>query len=225
LLATFALGAGPASSERELDSQVVLQRYALALDDVAQPKAVVFRYTVSQAGPANLEQRHIVYRSGLDVRDETLAVDGVALAQKSVRFSQYEDRYAVARMAPRSAGYQLLFLQAVKDGRHLDYVYEATPLIRTSAAWIDRVTIDGVKFLPRVLHFHTSGADAQGTGEVEYAGVGKYWVPLIATAEASVNGKPARERIVFSDYRFPDGMPRSTFQSPKPLPAMTLPPI
>lgn len=215
----------PLSSSHELDSQVVLQRYAVALDALAQPKAVVFSYTVSQAGPANLEQRHIVYRSGLDVRDETLAVDGVALPHKIVRFSQREDRYAVTRMAPRAAGYQMIFLQPVKDEHHLDYVYESTPLLQSSSAWIDRVTIDGARFLPRVLHFHTSGQDAEGTGEIEYAPIGKYWVPVLATATAKVNGKPARERIVFSEYRFPQDLPKSAFEAPKPLPTMTLPPI
>ncbi|MBV8490761.1 MAG: hypothetical protein JO199_09565 [Candidatus Eremiobacteraeota bacterium] len=224
LLAVLALGAGPMPSG-EVDSQVVLQRYAVALDAVPDPKAMVFHYTVSQAGPQNIEQHHIVYRSGSDVRDETISVDGVTLPHKIVQFSQREDRYAIEKMAPRAAGYQMLFLEVVKDGRHYDYVYEATPLIHNAGAWIDRFTIDGVKFLPKLLHFHTAGSKAAGIGTIEYGQAGKYWVPMVASAEAKVGGKPARERIVFSEYRFPDGLPRSAFQPPKPLPTMTLPPI
>jgi hypothetical protein len=214
------LGATPG----QLDSQYVLQRYALAIDTVPVPKAVIFTYTVSQAGPSNLEQRHVIYRSGSDVRDETLAVDGVS--RKGVRFSRRDDRYAIATMAPRTAAYQLLFEKAVRDGRHVDYLYEATPLIRgASGATIDRVAIDGTTFLPRVLYFTTSGPNANGTGRIEYAAFGRYWMPVAADVNATVAGKPARERIVWSDYRFPESLPPSTFQSPKPLPIATLPPI
>ncbi|MBV8196724.1 MAG: hypothetical protein JO263_01195 [Candidatus Eremiobacteraeota bacterium] len=226
--AWIALFAGIAllgASSRELDSQYVLQRYALALDAAPVPRAVVFSYTVSQAGPSNIEQRHTVYRSGLDVRDETLAVDGVGLAQKIVRFGRRDDRYAIARLAPRPVAYQMLFLGTHNDGKHLDYVYEASPLLHQNGAWIDRVTIDGLRFLPRQIHFHTGGPDAEGTGQVEYAPFGKYWMPVLATASATVRGKPARERISWSEYRFPGALPPSTFQPPKPLPIATLPPI
>lgn len=210
---------------RQIDSQVVLQRYAVALEAVPVPKTVVFTYTVSQAGPNNIEQRHVVYRSGDHVRDETLAVDGVPLVRKIVQFQQREDRYAVARISPRSASYQMLFLHTVKDGKHDDYVYETTPLIKPDGAWVDSVTVDGTTFLPREIRFHTGSAQATGTGVVTYAPFGRFWMPTAATADARVNGKPARERIAWSDYRFPTSLPPSTFEPPKPLPQATLPPI
>ncbi|HLX25727.1 MAG TPA: hypothetical protein VKR05_01940 [Candidatus Cybelea sp.] len=215
------------TSSAQLDSQYVLQRYALAIDTVPVPKAMAFTYTVSQAGPNNIEQRHVMYRSGSDVRDETLAVDGVSLQKKIVRFSKRDDRYAIATLAPRTAAYQLLFIKTLRDGRHVDYVYEATSLLHTSAsaASIDRVSIDGSTYLPRVLYFTTSAEGAKGTGRIEYAAFGKYWMPVIAEIDAKVNGKPARERIVWSDYSFFDSLPASTFQPPKPLPVATLPPI
>lgn len=215
-IAGFLLGVAPAPSV--LDSQYVLQRYALAIDAVPVPKNVVFTYSVSQVGPSNIEQRHTIFRSGPDVRDETLAVDGVALTRKIVRFSRRDDRYAVARLAPRAVAYQILFLRAMRDGRRFDYAYEVTPLLRQSGASIDRMTIDGSRFLPRVVHFHTVGTDAKGDGEVTYAPFGQYWLPVLATVDATVNGKPARERITWGDYRFPEVLPPSTFQPPKPLP-------
>jgi hypothetical protein len=202
----------------QLDSQYVLQRYSLAIDAIPVPKAVVFSYTVSQVGPSNIEQRHTLYRSGSDVRDETRAVDGVALSRKTVRFSHREDRYAIARLAPRAVAYQMLFLHPVKDGQHLDYVYEVTPLIRQAGASVDRMTIDGVRFLPRVIHFHTSGLNAAGVGQVEYAPFGRFWMPVAASVDGSINGKAARESIAWGDYRFPEALPPSTFQRPKPLP-------
>lgn len=214
-----------ASGGSHLDSQYVLQRYALAVAGVAMPKAVVYSYTVSQTGPSNIEQHHRIFREGLNVRDETLSIDGIVLLRKVVRFGQHEDRYAVTRFAPSSSAYELLFVQTVKDGRHLDYVYEATPLAHSPATWVDRLTIDGTTFLPRAVHFHTAGATASGSGEVEFAPFGKYWMPVSAAASANVGGKPAREHIVWMDYHFPPSLPASTFQAPKPLPHASLPQI
>src|SRR5208283_1629385 len=70
LLASLGAGSG------HLDSQYVLAQYALALKAVTAPKVVVFSYTISQVGASNIEQHHRIYRSGLDVRDDTLSVDG-----------------------------------------------------------------------------------------------------------------------------------------------------
>jgi hypothetical protein len=186
---------------------------------------VVFSYTVSQVGPSNIEQHHRIYRSGLDVRDDTLSVDGITLLRKVVRISRHVDRYAIARFAPSTGSYELLFVGTVKDGRHFDYVYEATPLDRSSGARIDRLTIDGSNFLPRTVHFQSGGAGVDGSGEVEFGPSGKYWMPVVADATAQVGGKPAHERITWSDYRFPLSLPPSTFQPPQPLPNATLPTI
>jgi hypothetical protein len=225
----FALfGAAPAgvAATAQLDSQVVLQRYALALVEAPVPKVLAFTYTVSQAGLGNIEQRHQQYRSGLSVRDETLAVDGVTLRAKSVRFEQREDRYAIDRVAPRGDAYQMLFLHSVRDGTHLDYVFDTTPVLKPGAGmWVEQVTIDGVKFLPKQIRFHSEGVNAIGKGAIEYGAFGKYWLPVVAAVTATVNGKPARERITWSDYRFPPSLPPSTFLPPQPLPLASLPPI
>src|SRR5262249_35686846 len=103
--------------------------------------------------------------------------------------------------------------------------YETTALIHAPAAIVERVTIDGTRYLPLVVKFHTESADSHGVGEIDYAPFGKYWMPVVATVDATVNGRPARERIVWSDYRFPDSLPAATFYPPKPLPKATLPPI
>jgi hypothetical protein len=221
LAVALLLGAAP-----QLDSQVVLQRYALALVETPVPKVLVFSYAVSQAGLGNIEQRHQLYRSGLNVRDETLAVDGVPLRQKTVRFEQREDRYAFDRLAPRGDAYQMLFVHSVRDGSHLDYVFDTTPLLKAAVGmWVEQVTIDGLTFLPKQIRFHSEGESAAGKGAVEYASFGKYWLPVVAAVTATVNGKPARERITWSDYRFPPSLPSSTFLPPQPLPLASLPPI
>jgi hypothetical protein len=210
----------------QLDSQIVLQRYELQLDDVKTPKTQIFSYVVSQAGPPDIEQRHRLYRSGLDVRDETITVDGVPLKRKTVHVTHRDDRYAIARVAPRTSTYSFVFLHTIKRGTHVDYEYEAKPLLSQQSGFVvERVTIDGEKFLPRVIHFRTSGAAASGTGALEYAPFGDYWMPVAASVTATVGGRSARERISFGDYRFPDSLPQSTFQTPKPLPRATLPPV
>jgi hypothetical protein len=223
MLAAAALLGASGAGGGELDSAYVLQRYALALTRVVSPKVVVYSYTVSQVGPSNIEQRHRIYRSGTSVRDETLAVDGIALRHKAVRFSQREERYTVGRFAPSASAYELLFLGTSKDGHHLDYVYEATPLHRGGSVSIDRLTIDGANYLPRAVRFHSAGTGVAGDGEIEFASFGKYWLPVAASASALIGTKLARERIVWGEYRFPESLPPSTFQTPKPLPRPSLP--
>jgi hypothetical protein len=142
-----------------------------------------------------------------------------------VRFSHRDDPYTLGRFAPALDAYELLFVGTVKDGRHLDYVYETTPLNHGLAAYVDRLTIDGVNFLPRRVHFHTAALDVDGSGEIEFGPSGKYWVPMTVVAQARVKGKPARERIAWSDYRFPQSLPPSTFQPPEPLPKATPAPL
>jgi hypothetical protein len=225
LVVLALLFAAVAATPEELDSQYVLQRYSVAIETVPVPKAVIFTYTVSQAGPSNIDQRHVVYRSGSQVRDETLAVDGVPLVHKIVSFARREDRYDVSRIAPRAAAYEMLFVRSLKDGHHVDYEYDAAPLLHGANAVVNRVTIDGIKYLPKDIRFRTGTEDVRGTAHVAYAPFGKYWMPVLAEVTAVVNGKPARERIVWGDYRFPESLPPSTFEPPRPLPHPTTAPL
>jgi hypothetical protein len=206
-LAVLLLAVAP-----QLDSETVLMRYAAALSALKEPKAMIFAYTVSQAGPTDIEQHHVIYRAGLDVRDELIASDGASLRHKEIRIDRRPDPYTVSALAPRADAYELLFLDAVRDGGHLDYVYATQPLMHAASGFvIDRVTIDGDSYLPRSIEFHTIGALATGTGSIEFENSGAYWVPLEVSVSAVVNGSVARERILFSGYRFPSALPRSTF--------------
>lgn len=220
LLATV-LGAAPAP----LDSQVVLLRYAMRLNVAPQPKNIIFTYTVSQAGPVSIEQTHRIYRSGVQVRDETLAVEGQGLlpANRITRIAKYRDRYTLEALAPRVADYTFLFQEARRVGGHLEYLYEAIPLIKGSPFLVEAMTVDGSSFLPSDLHFRVSVRGARGTGDIHFAKYGRYWMPTVVTIAATVAAKPARERIVFTGYRFPASLPKATFRSPKPLPVPVLP--
>jgi hypothetical protein len=215
--AVALLGAAPLTP---LDSQFVLQRYAAKLLRTEEPKVLIFTYTVSQAGPFDIEQTHRVYRSGELVRDETLMVDGVR--SKATRIARYRNRYTLENLAPRMTEYAFLFERAQRSGSSLSYEYRAVALSPQGAFSIDGMTIDGRTFLPSVLRFHVAGAH-KASGTIVFGRSGKYWVPVSAGVETQIGGKAARERIAFTSYQFPASLPKSTFQAPKPLPTPALP--
>ncbi|MDQ6822901.1 MAG: hypothetical protein M3Z07_00170 [Candidatus Eremiobacteraeota bacterium] len=221
LLLATSLGAAPTP----LDSQLVLTRFAMHLNAASPPKNSIFTYTISQAGPVAIEQMHRIYRSGIQVRDETLAVDGQGLhaANRVIRIGKYRDRYTIESLAPRPAEYTFLFEEGRRVAGHVDYLYQAIPLIKGAPFIVEGMTIDGNTFLPSLLRFRISARGARGSGDIRFAKFGRYWMPTVVTITAIVNKKPSRERIVFSGYRFPASLPKATFRSPKPLPVPVLP--
>ena len=221
----FAAAALAPAAAAQLDSQIVLVRYHQALVSMPTPPAVIFTYSVLQAGPQPIEQTHRIYRRGDLVRDETLATDGQTLKRKPVRIARYPDRYALARLAPRPADYAFVFQRFVRSGGHNEYVYTAIPTTRGGAYVVDGISIDAASFLPTSIRFTVANGAQQAKGELRYGKTGGFWVPVSAQVDAKVGGKPARERIAFSGYRFPSALPESTFRSPKPLPTPVLPPI
>lgn len=217
LLLAAAVAAPP------LDSQVVLQRYARHLLATDAPKTLIFTYSVSQAGPQTLEQSHRIYRSGELVRDETLAIDGQSLKLKITRISRYRDRYSIENLAPRMTAYAFLFLRATRSGNAYSYEYKAVPLGAPSPFTVVGMTVDGRTFLPSEIRFRTASGTMIGDGTISFAKSGKYWVPTSAAVRATIDGKPARERITFTSYQFPATLPKSTFQGAHPLPTPSLP--
>lgn len=207
-----------------LDAATVLSNYAAALDESVQPPAVVFSYTVSQAGPRNLEQTHTIYRAGTRQRDETTAVDGDPVKPHAIRIFARADRYAVTRIAPRPGTYAFTYKGTRRDGKHLVYVF-ATSSQRVSAFTVTSVAIDGLTYLPSAISYRASFSGGRASGVIAYAKVVKYWLPLSATASATINGHAATERITWSGYRFPLSLPASTFEQPKALPSPSASPL
>lgn len=220
LIACAVLLGAAVSAPVPLDSQLVLQQYAARLLAADEPKVMIFTYTVSQAGPYDIEQTHRIYRSGELVRDETLLVDGAR--SKSTRIARYRNRYTLENLAPRLTQYAFLFQRATRSGNSLAYEYRAVPLSVQSAFTIDGMVVDGRSFLPSLIRFHIAGAH-KAAGTIGFGRSGKYWVPTVVNVEASIGGKPAREHIAFLSYQFPASLPKSTFQAPKPLPTPALP--
>lgn len=222
LFALVLLGASAPTPLRELDSQLVIERYAAALAQIELPKNVVFTYSVSQAGLHNIEQTHRIFRGPAHERDEVLAIDGDPV--KFIRILKSTDRYAITKLAPRSGAYAFLFLGTHRNGKHLDYVYSTTPL-GTSIFTVSEITIDGSTYLPNVIRFSTKTGTVKAIGSIVYAKSSRYWMPQAAAVSATVSGHPTRERIVWSAYSFPPALPPSTFNQPKPTVLPTFAPF
>lgn len=218
-IAPGAAAIGPA-----FDSQRVVERYTRALAAVGMPHAVIVDYEISQEGPASIEERHVLYRSGIDVRDETVAVDGLPLTSKRIVVTRRVDRYAITRVAPTTDAYGFVFVRTVREGTTVGYRFETVPLAPREAGFVvTAVTIDARRFLPLEIDFRSVGERAHGHGVLRYAPAGRWWMPLSAYAVAVIGGATARERIVWSAYRFPPALPAATFATPRPLPSPTLP--
>jgi hypothetical protein len=218
LVATLLFAAAEPAAEApvELPPATVLARYTAALAAFSAPAVLSFDYTLEQSGARDMEQTHRVFRSGANERDETLDVDGRKLDPPTTRiFRGRPDHYTVALLAPQPSRYDFTYLGPHRDGRHLDYVFDAvgggSPAYR-----VTRVTIDGVTFLPRSVDFKSG---ATGTGSVIFGPDGHWWVPLEVSASATVDGLAASERLSFTNYRFPPSLPTSTFAAPRPLPS------
>lgn len=224
-IVAIAFMASVAARPARLDPQAVLLGYATHMLAQKAPRYEVFTYTVSQAGLFDIEQTHRVYRSGLAVRDETLAMNGRALkpAERIIRIARYRNRYTLAALAPRLAEYAMAFQSARLTANHYGYAFRSIPLVRGQGYVVDSITIDGTNLLPSDIRFRLIGRTTAARGVARFARFGRYWMPVEVSVTAKLSGKAARERIAFSGYQFPASLPKSTFRAPKPLPTPALP--
>jgi hypothetical protein len=219
-LALAMLGAAPPEPP-VVEPAVVLQRYADALASLARPARMIFEFSVEQVGLNNLEETHRVYRAGLRERDETLSTDGVAVKTPAIRIlpnSAY--KYDVLTLAPKPADYKFVYSGRRRVAGRMVYEF-MTASVNAGPFAVTNVSIDAVHFLPVAIGFKSNASNASGTGKVTFAQSGRYWMAREATISAKVGAKNARERIVWSQYRFPASLPASTFVAPQPAPSET----
>ncbi len=220
---TFTLPVPPIHAPVALEPPAVLARYSSAVAHLKRPKTVSFEFSVEQSGLRNLEQTHRVYRSGQSERDETLSADGVTLTSPSVRiFRTRANRYDVGALAPRVADYDFAFAGLARSGERNAYVFHTRRRAPSSYA-VGVVVIDGESFLPLTIGFALGGNGVKAQGRMTFASSLGYWLIREASVDAVVSGKPARERIVFSKYAFPE-LPPSTFEVPHAAPSVLAPP-
>lgn len=197
----------------------VVSNYAAALAGVRIPAAYTFEYSFEHHGERPQARHDRVYRQGERERDEIMSVNGQRLLSPQIRvFSGRRDRYAIARIAPNPDAYAFTYAGVQKNGRHLDYIFDAVARVPSNYT-VTQVTIDGETFLPRKVTFRTQSGTTVGTGAVTYGKAEHYWMPLSASARAEVGGKLQTERILWGHYRFYASLPRSTFAQPRPLPS------
>ena len=215
----------PTPSEPPLATATVLALYGEALATLERPPAVTFDFSVEQLGMRTMEQTHRVYRSGSKERDETISIDGYPLKNPAVRiFRDRGYRYDITALAPKLQSYEFSPSSVARVGDGYAYSFDTKPRTPTSFA-VTSVTIDGHSFLPSVLHFHAGGQAARATGRLTYFSSHGYWVVGEATADAKLaRGKVAHERIVWSNYRFPESLPSSTFREPPSTELIAPPP-
>lgn len=221
LAAGLALGTVTATATPAplLAPAAVLAKYKTALAALKEPHDFVFVYTMQQTGTRTLEQTHRVFRSGKDERDETMAVNGTRSIAPVVRiFRNRPYRYSVTALAPQPAAYAFTYAGVHRDGKHVDYVFSLSPKKRKPGITFTQVAIDGVTFLPQSVAFAADQHAARGS--VTFGKADRYWVARGANAQANVPGGVAHERLAFANWRFPKGLPRSTFAMPRPLPTL-----
>ncbi|GAC1311064.1 MAG: hypothetical protein NVSMB21_19920 [Vulcanimicrobiaceae bacterium] len=215
-----ALAAAPRAGERSPDA--VIHAYFEALAALRRPAASSFDYTVSQLGLRDMEQTHRVYRSGLDERDETLAVDGLVLKAPAVRILRHRSyRYDIATVAPRAAQYAFAYAGEARTTTGVTYRFR-TRARAPRAFDIVEIDIDGRSSLPSVVRFRVVGGGTRAEGTLRYGRSGTQWVIREARVTARLpRGTTARERIVWSNQHAYDALPKSTFDSRASRPALT----
>ena len=220
LLAAVGAVLPPAATEALVPS-TVLARYVTSLAKLRHPKAITFDYSVEQLGLRNMEQTHHVYRSGLAERDETLIVDGQQLPLPAVRIlSNRTYRYDIGAVAPTPATYAFSYAGTVVAGDGFGYVFR-TERREPAAFAVSEIEIDSRTYLPSIVRFKIAGYGARGSGELIYGPSEAYWVVRQAQVNAHLtSGALAHERITWSNYQFPPSLPPSTFEAPRPLPAI-----
>lgn len=196
---------------------LVLAKYEEALELLPSPKNVRFEYSIEQAGPRDLSETHRVYRSGLTERDEILSVGGASLPNPSIRIIRNRvNHYYVGRLAPKVPDYEFSYIGEHHDGGRVDYVFTTVPRAATTSAFrVTGVTIDGIHYLPRAISYVTGNDEVHGKGTFNFWPQSIYWVIQQATAQATIGGKLARERLSFHNYDFPGSLPESTFVEPR----------
>jgi len=210
-----------AAAPPDLPAAAVLQRYADALVTLPRPANVIFEYSLEQVGLRDIAETHRVYRHGLRERDETLTREGVNVKAHEVHVNpNRRDPYDVLAVAPKPAEYAFTYSGRRKANGRAVYAFRTTQLVPAPFSVTD-VLIDAERFLPSVIAFTTASAGAQGKGRLAFGPVRTYWIVREVTVGAKAGGKIARERMLWTRYRFPASLPRSTFSEPRPLPTPT----
>jgi hypothetical protein len=192
----------------------VIARYQHALAATKSPPAYICEYDVTDRGTHPNESQHRIFREGGRERDELISYNGQALGHPEVRvFARRVDPYGIGKLAPAPESYAFTYVGVAHRGKSIQYVFNAFAR-GTPPYEVTQMTVDGNTFLPLSISFRTHSKAGEGSGEITYQKVDRYWMPQTASARAMVNGNLETERIVWSNFQFYPNLPLSTFAVP-----------
>jgi hypothetical protein len=191
-----------------------LSRYVHALNTVKTPPAYTCDYTITDRGTRPQESTHHIFREHGRERDEIVGFNGESLGHPEVRiFVRRGDPYAVTTLSPRPQKYAFTYVGVAHNGKNLTYVFNAYAQ-GAPPYEVTRLAIDAATFLPLSIEFRTHTKTTEGSGQVTYRKVDRYWMPQMASARAEVNGGLETEQITWTGYQFYPNLPPSTFAAP-----------
>jgi hypothetical protein len=199
-----------------IDYGMVLAQYRKALNDYHTPETLTYIFSIDQAGSRGLSQTHVVYRSGLLVRDETTAMGSLSIKPHIHIYRSRAHHYAIESLAPRTTNYRFQYVSVHDEAGHVIYHFTTTPINPTVAFVVTSVDIDGTRFLPTDITFESRALDVFGQGHLHYGPIDDAWMILDAAADSRGGHGVLREHLVFTQYRFPKALPVSTFGAATP---------
>jgi hypothetical protein len=227
LLAVAAFAAtnvpSAAAPPEALSPDAMLARYRSTLEVLPALGDVVFQYSESRSGPARaLEEEHRVYRrADGEERNETIAVNGSQVVPAIARFeSRPTWPYDVRAFAVDAADYNVLALGRAFVGGKPSFGFSAVRATSGDFS-VTGLFLDLTRALPLRETFAVTGGGCAGDGTIDFAPIGRYWLPSSASVSCTVApaGGTFKESITFSDYAFPQSLPPDVFAGlPTPTP-------
>jgi hypothetical protein len=191
-------------------------KYRAALAALPAMGNVVFDYVETRSGPARaLTEAHRVYRDAAgDERDETTAVDGVAVIPPIVKFSSSPDwAYDPHGFAADADDYQTMALGASSLYGKRVLRFSA---VRTTAGdfALTMLFLDPVSALPVREEFTAAGGGCSGSGWIEFGKVDRRLMPTVVTVTCAdtATGQSFKQTIRFTGYRFVRTLPPQAFE-------------
>lgn len=173
---------------------------------------MVFTYTEMRADPQRIvTSSHRVYRNAAgDQRNDTIEVNGASIrpprtqTYQRAQWPYYADAFAV--LPPE-------YVASVSGVATIDGKRTQVYAVRraTSAPFsITELALDPSSALQVRERFSVTTGSCDGTGSIDFAQTGAYWLPTSVSVECSTSGAAGagyKNSIRFADYRFPVTIP------------------
>lgn len=197
----------------------VLDAYRLAMASRKTPTTMVFEYTVTRSGPNRIvtEQHRVYWKDTGEERNDTIGVNGTPVVPAT---SQVVHRtiwpYDPNRFLVSADSYDATPAGATVIAGRKAYAFALTKSAPSDFI-LKALFVDAKTHLPLRETFAVAGEDCDGSGLIEFASAGGYWLPIFTSVACTETGSsitPApvfKESIRFGNYRFPKVIPPDVF--------------